>query len=127
MSESDSGRAAPVSGVPVWARTRRRSSGNPLLGLIVGLLALLGAASLGLAVKERSAAAAGARIDGWIALGRGHLNTLLGKPAAATPAALVAPPAKPVAAKPVVAQPEAAQPQAAPAPPMTGTSGGKGG
>jgi hypothetical protein len=53
---------------PVWARTRRRS-GNPLVGVIVTLLALFGVLTAVLGVKERSLAEGGALMDGWIAAG----------------------------------------------------------
>lgn len=54
---------------PVWARTRRRNSGNPVIGLIVTLLALFGALTIALGVKERSVAEGGALIDGWLSSG----------------------------------------------------------
>jgi hypothetical protein len=53
---------------PVWARTRRRS-GNPLVGIVVTLLALFGALTAGLGVKEQSLAEGGAIMDGWISQG----------------------------------------------------------
>lgn len=53
---------------PVWARTRRRS-GNPLVGIIVALLALFGLLTAGLGVKEQSLAEGGAIMDEWIAKG----------------------------------------------------------
>lgn len=53
---------------PVWARTRRRS-GNPLLGVVVTLLALFGVLTAVLGVKERSLAEGGALMDGWITAG----------------------------------------------------------
>ena len=53
---------------PVWARTRRRS-GNPLVGIIVTLLALFGVLTAVLGIKEQSLAEGGAIIDGWIAKG----------------------------------------------------------
>lgn len=57
-------------GGPVWARNgKRRHGGNPLIGLLVTLLALFGALTAVLAVKERSVAEGGAMIDGWIATG----------------------------------------------------------
>ena len=53
---------------PVWARTRRRS-GNPLVGIIVTLLALFGVLTAVLGVKEQSLAEGGAIMDGWISKG----------------------------------------------------------
>lgn len=53
---------------PVWARTRRRS-GNPLLGIVVTLLALFGLLTAVLGVKEQSLAEGGATMDGWISKG----------------------------------------------------------
>lgn len=58
-----------ASSSPVWERRGRRGGGNPLVGLIVTLLALFGALTAGLSIPERSVASAGARIDGWIAAG----------------------------------------------------------
>lgn len=53
---------------PVWARRSSKSSGgNPLVALIFALLALVGALSIGLAIWQKSFAAGGAKIDGWIA------------------------------------------------------------
>lgn len=52
---------------PVWSRnTRHRSGGNPLIGFLVTLLALFGAVTAVLAIKERSVAEGGAILDGWI-------------------------------------------------------------
>jgi hypothetical protein len=53
---------------PVWARSKRRS-GNPLVGVIVTLLALFGVLTAALGVKEQSLAEGGAMMDGWIAKG----------------------------------------------------------
>jgi hypothetical protein len=54
---------------PVWARTKRRSGGNPVIGLLVTLLALFGVVTAVLGVKEQSLAEGGAMMDGWIAQG----------------------------------------------------------
>jgi hypothetical protein len=54
---------------PAWERRSRRSGSNPIVGLIVTLLALLGALTVGLSIAEQSVAGAGARIDGWISAG----------------------------------------------------------
>ena len=53
---------------PVWARSRRRR-GNPLVGIIVTLLALFGVLTAVLGVKEQSLAEGGAVMDGWITKG----------------------------------------------------------
>jgi len=53
---------------PVWARSKRRRS-NPVVGLLVTLLALFGVLTAVLGVKERSLAEGGAMMDGWIASG----------------------------------------------------------
>ena len=61
---------------PAWERGRRRGGGsNPLVGLIVTLLALFGALTAGLGIAERSVGEAGERIDGWISTG---WNTVTG-------------------------------------------------
>ena len=53
---------------PVWARTKRRS-GNPIVGVLVTLLALFGVLTAVLGVKEQSLAEGGAMMDGWITKG----------------------------------------------------------
>lgn len=53
---------------PVWARTKRRS-GNPVVGVIVTLLALFGVLTAVLGIKEQSLAEGGAMMDGWITKG----------------------------------------------------------
>lgn len=69
---------------PVWARSKRRS-GNPLVGLIVTLLALFGVLTAVLGIKEKSLAEGGATMDGWISQG---VDTVKGRaPAAAEQAA----------------------------------------
>jgi hypothetical protein len=72
---------------PVWARTRRRS-GNPLLGIVVTLLALFGLLTAGLGVTERSLAKGGAIMDGWISQGvatvRGEASSVADDAAEAT-------------------------------------------
>lgn len=54
---------------PVWAQKRRRSGSPPVIGFLVGLLALFGAVVLVLSIMDRSVAEAGARVDGWIGKG----------------------------------------------------------
>ena len=56
-------------GRPAWERRGRRSGSNPIVGLVVTLLALFGALTAGLSIAERSVAGAGERIDGWISAG----------------------------------------------------------
>ena len=53
---------------PVWARSKRRR-GNPVIGLLVTLLALFGILTAVLGVKEKSLAEGGAMMDGWISSG----------------------------------------------------------
>ncbi len=66
---------------PVWARNgkRRSSGGNPIVGLLVTLLALFGALTAVLAIKERSVAEGGAILDGWISTAWEHLKVLTGQ------------------------------------------------
>ncbi|QDH72101.1 hypothetical protein [Brevundimonas sp. M20] len=55
---------------PVWARTKRRRGGaNPIVGVLVTLLAVFGVLTAVLGIKERSLAEGGAIMDGWIAAG----------------------------------------------------------
>lgn len=73
---------------PVWAKTRRRSGGSPFIGLVVTLLALFGALTLALSIKERSVAGAGGMIDGWVSTAWNGALGLVGKaPEAAEEAA----------------------------------------
>jgi len=72
---------------PVWARSRKRS-GVPIVGLLVTLLALFGALTAVLGIKEQSLAAGGAVVDGWISGSWDAAKGLIGKaPAAADDAA----------------------------------------
>lgn len=73
---------------PVWARSRRRSGGNPIVGLVVALLALFGALTAVLAIKEQSVGEAGLIIDRWISAGWEGAKRLAGQaPEAAEQAA----------------------------------------
>lgn len=69
---------------PSWARRasgrRRRGPGlGPLVGFIATLLALFGALTGVMAIKERSIAAGGAVIDGWIAEGVAFVRQAAGQ------------------------------------------------
>lgn len=73
---------------PVWARSKRRGGGMPIVGLLVTLLALFGALTAVLGIKERSVGAGGDMIDGWISTGWNSALKLVGKaPEAAEKAA----------------------------------------
>ena len=73
---------------PVWARTSKRRGGVPIVGLLVTLLALFGALTAVLGIKERSVGAGGDMIDGWISTGWNSALGLVGKaPEAAEKAA----------------------------------------
>lgn len=73
---------------PVWARSKRRSRGNPVIGLIVTLLALFGVLTAVLGVKEQSLAEGGAIMDGWVTKGVSMVRG--GAPAVADGAAAAA-------------------------------------
>lgn len=77
---------------PVWARTKRRSGGNALVGIIT-LLALFGVLTAVLGVKEQSLAEGGAMMDGWITSGVDTVRGVLPGGAEAAAAADVAEPA----------------------------------
>ena len=64
---------------PVWARSSRRRGGNPIIGLVVTLLALFGALTIALGVKERSLAAGGGVVDGWMKAGWTEIKKLTGQ------------------------------------------------
>lgn len=73
---------------PVWARTGRRSGSSPIIGLLVTLLALFGATSLVMGIKERSLSAGGAVMDGWVSGAWNGARSLVGQaPEAAEKAA----------------------------------------
>lgn len=69
MRFSEPVRMADDDHSPVWARSKRRRSGNPIVGVLVTLLALFGVLTAVLGVKEQSLAEGGAMMDGWIAKG----------------------------------------------------------
>lgn len=64
---------------PVWARKKRRSGGPPIVGLLVTLLALFGALTAVLGIKEQSLAEGGAIVDGWITAGWNGARELVGQ------------------------------------------------
>jgi hypothetical protein len=78
---------------PVWARTKRRSGGNALVGIIVTFLALFGVLTAVLGVKEQSLAEGGAMMDSWITKGVATVRGVLPGGAEAAAAADVAEPA----------------------------------
>lgn len=79
MADGDAG-GGGESHSPVWSKTRRRrSGGSPLIGLVVTLLALFGALTLALSIKERSVAGAGTMIDGWVSTAWNGALGLVGK------------------------------------------------
>ena len=77
--------ADDTSHSPVWARNKRRRGrgAGSIVGLLVTLLALFGALTGVMAIKERSIGAGGAVIDGWIVTGVHKIRTLIGKAPAA--------------------------------------------
>ncbi len=66
---------------PVWARKSRRSAGglSGIIGFIITLLAVFGALTIALGVKEQSLAEGGAVLDGWIAKGVDGAKGLVGQ------------------------------------------------
>lgn len=79
---ADDGEASPA-----WARSSKRRGGVPIVGLLVTLLALFGALTAVLGVKEKSLAAGGAMIDGWISTGWNGALKLVGQAPEAAEAA----------------------------------------
>ena len=77
--------ADDTSHSPVWARSKRRRGrgGTPLVGFLVTLLALFGALTAVMAIKERSIAAGGAVIDSWITAGVQKGREVIGQAPAA--------------------------------------------
>ena len=116
----------PTSGVPVWARKRKKQS-NPLVGWVLVPLALLGAVTAGLAIQAKSFTAAGARLDGWIATAQTRVEQVVkptAKAKAAAPAAqaVTAPVAAPAGPAAIPATPIPAEP--APAVAQSGRKAG---
>ncbi len=67
-----------VSGLPVWARRRKRASVvHPLLNLIIVLLALFGAVVAGVSLRLGSVEKGGVVIDRWLVLGGAHLEKII--------------------------------------------------
>lgn len=88
MRFSEPVRMAEDDGGPVWARSKRRRGGPPVLGFIITLLALFGALTAVLGIKERSVAEGGALIDGWITAGWEQIKDITGQADEATDEAL---------------------------------------
>lgn len=72
----------------MWARSKRRRGGPPVVGFIVTLLALFGALTAVLGIKERSVAEGGAVIDGWLSTGWNEIKEITGQADEATDEAL---------------------------------------
>lgn len=66
-------------GAPSWARPKRRRSGSPVINFFVTLLALFGALTAVLGVKEQSMAEGGVIIDSWITAGWEGARRLAGQ------------------------------------------------
>lgn len=66
---------------PVWARKSRRSGGglSGIFGLVVILLAVFGALTAALGIKEQSLAKGGAVLDSWITRGVDGAKDLMGQ------------------------------------------------
>lgn len=75
------------SGSPSWARPKRRRSGSPVINFFVTLLALFGALTAVLGVKEQSVAEGGVIIDRWITAGWQGARKLAGQAPEAAEAA----------------------------------------
>lgn len=76
MADGDTGHS------PVWARSKRRrggAGGGAFFGFLVFLLAVFGAVTIGLSIKEKSVAGGGAVIDSWIATGKASVLQAVGK------------------------------------------------
>jgi hypothetical protein len=80
MRFSDVTRATAGAEGPIWARSKKRkASAAPLVNLLVTLLALIGALTLVLSIKEGSVQAAGRMMDGWIMTGWTGAQRLAGR------------------------------------------------
>lgn len=74
-------------GTPSWARPKRRRGGSPVINFFVTLLALFGALTAVLGVKEQSVAEGGVIIDSWISAGWQGARRLAGQAPEAAEAA----------------------------------------
>jgi hypothetical protein len=80
MRFSEMTRTAAGAEGPIWARKKKRkASAAPLISVLVTLLALIGALTLVLSIKERSVQAAGQMMDGWIVTGWTEARKLAGQ------------------------------------------------
>jgi len=69
-----------VSGVPVWAKRRKRTNGlQHLLNLIIVLLALFGAVVIGVSARLGSVEKGGVVIDQWLGMAAVQAEALLKK------------------------------------------------
>ncbi|MET3666318.1 hypothetical protein ABIC66_002937 [Caulobacter sp. 1776] len=66
-----------VSGLPVWAKRRKRSAVHPLLTLVLILLALFGAVVIGVSLRMGSVEKGGVVIDHWLGEGGARLEQLI--------------------------------------------------
>lgn len=66
-----------VSGVPVWAKRRKRPGLHPLLSLTILFLALFGATVIGVSLRLGSVEKGGAVIDRWLAEGSVQLEAII--------------------------------------------------
>jgi uncharacterized membrane protein len=122
---ADHGHSAPAAAsssatdAPVWARRQGRSGGGAgIFGILFFLLAIFGILSIALAVMDKSFAAGGARIDGWIKPAVDQIAKMTGQAGAKAEDAAgdAAAEAAPAAAAPAAAAPAAAAPAADAAP-----------
>lgn len=80
MRFSETTRTADGAEGPIWARRKKKkASAAPLINVLVTLLALIGALTLVLSIKERSVQEAGRMMDGWIATGWSGAQKLAGR------------------------------------------------
>lgn len=80
MRFSETTHAAVGAEGPIWARRKKRkASAAPLVNGLVTVLALIGALTLVLSIKERSVESAGRMMDGWIAAGWTGAQKLVGR------------------------------------------------
>ena len=121
---ADHGHSAPAAAsssavdAPVWARRQGRSGGGAgIFGILFFLLAIFGILSIALAVMDKSFAAGGARIDGWIKPAVDQIAKMTGQAGAKAEDAAgdAAAEAAPAAAAPAAAAPAADAAPAAPA------------
>jgi hypothetical protein len=99
------------SGGPIWTRSKRKS-GNPFLGFIGWVLALVGLLTLVMAAVDGGFAKGGAQVDGWISGVANSVTGVKSKATAMDQATPVEPASAPASSAPAPVSPPSSAPAA---------------